>query len=91
MDPTTLIRLSECIILVSRVIRLTLANRLGWAVQGLGTVRLKQGRLDESFDAYQRALANYKATTGPRYFRTVQVHMRLGEHYALRRKFIDAE
>ena len=60
-------------------------------MQGLGGVRLKQGRLDESFDAYQKALANYKVTSGPRYFRTGQVLLKLGEHYALRRQFAEAE
>jgi hypothetical protein len=59
-------------------------------MQGLGGVRLKQGRLDESFDAYQKALANYKVTSGPRYFRTGQVLIKLGEHHALRRQFVEA-
>jgi tetratricopeptide (TPR) repeat protein len=60
-------------------------------MQGLGGVRLKQGRLDESFEAYQKALANFKITSGPRYFRTGQVLMKLGEHYALRRQWPEAK
>lgn len=58
---------------------------------GLGGVRLKQGRLDESFDAYQKALANFVATSGPRYFRTGHAHVKLGQHYTLRRRFAEAE
>ena len=60
-------------------------------MQGLGAVRMRQYRFDESFDAYQKALTNYKITTGPRYFRTGQVLTKLGEHYALRRQFSEAE
>lgn len=60
-------------------------------MQGLGGVRLRQGRLDESFEAYQKALANFKITSGPRYFRTGQALAKLGEHYTLRREFSEAE
>jgi hypothetical protein len=60
-------------------------------MQTLGCVRLKQGRLDESLDAFQNALANYKVTSGPRYFHTGQVFVKLGQHYSLRRRFAEAE
>ncbi|KIV81666.1 hypothetical protein PV11_03835 [Exophiala sideris] len=65
--------------------------KLGWAMQGLGSVRFKQGRLDESLEAYHKALANYRAISSRRYFRAGQVHVKLGQHYCLRRQFPDAD
>lgn len=61
------------------------------AMQSLGDVRLKQGRLDESLNSYKKAVMNFKVTSGPRNFRLGQVYCKLGEHYALRRQISEAE
>lgn len=61
---------------------LTEPYRLGFALHALGNVRAKQGRLQESFEAYEKALANFRATAGNHYFRTGQVCVKLAEHHA---------
>ena len=48
----------------------------------MGNARAKQGRLEESLEAHEKALANFKGTVGTKHLRTCQVYVKLGEHHA---------
>lgn len=58
-------------------------NRLGLYLQLSGLVYLRKGDQDTSFQYYQRALANYRATVGDHYYRTSQVSVKLAEYHAI--------
>jgi hypothetical protein len=53
--------------------------RLGLALQCLGNTRLKQGLIDDSYNAYQGAFSNFRAILGPDSFRVGQVCLKMGE------------
>ena len=51
-------------------------------LHALRNVREKQGRMQESFVAHEKALVNFRATIGNNYFRTGQICLKLAEHHS---------
>ncbi|KAI4234364.1 MAG: hypothetical protein LQ349_003855 [Xanthoria aureola] len=61
----------------------TQSFKLGLHLQLSGLVYLRKGDQDTSFQYYQRALANYRATVGDHHYRTSQVCVKLAEYHAI--------
>ena len=57
------------------------AARLGLALHCLGLTKEKQGLFEESYDAYQCALTNYRDVFGPNDFRVANMYLKYAEHH----------
>lgn len=56
--------------------------RRGFLIEFLGDLLCRQGREDESFDAYLQAIENFTITMGKEHRNTGQVSVKLAWHYA---------
>ncbi|KUJ16719.1 uncharacterized protein LY89DRAFT_63258 [Mollisia scopiformis] len=60
--------------------------KVGYALHALGVVR-KQKMWKQSFEAYENALSNFRATVGNNYFHTGHICLKLAEHHARASEF----